>query len=347
MPQVDCETLLLPLPGDSPVGDESYFAMTLAPALRELRREESADEFDDATRPAQLKKADWVEIARLCEESLCNQAKDLRTACHLIEAKTRLEGLAGLRDGLETLARLVDECWDRILPELGDDPVETRGVPLGNLLDDPDRGVCFPNLIKTFPLIGVDENARSFTAWTRLRAGGDVDTTAELNHLREQTPPEGFKQDHTDATAALYWLDSLRSSLDNQLGEAAPGLLKLRAAITDLIGLLEEELTRLGFTTDGSAVAIKADDNQESLPSPTKLGVPERDELYTLLDETAERLRRMEPHSPIPYMIKRAVRLGRLPFPSLMQQVIREPSALSELNREFGIAEPEGSEVLA
>ena len=55
----------------------------------------------------------------------------------------------------------------------------------------------------------------------------------------------------------------------------------------------------------------------------------------------------MEPHSPIPYLIKRAVSLGRLPFPSLMRQVIREPVVLTELNREFGIAEPDKSEVLA
>lgn len=349
MAHVDCETLLLPLSGDSPVGAESHFAMTLAPVLRELRREESADQFSDATRPAQLKRADWDEVIRLCEEALAEHAKDLRTACHLTEARTRTHGLRGLAEGLELVARLVDECWDRIAPAEGEDPAESRGVPLANLLDDPDRGLCFPNQIRTLPLIGENEHARSYIEWTRLRSAhpspATTGETNDLGRLRQRIAPEQFKFCHEAAAAALYWLADLRKSLDERLGDSAPGLLKLETAIRDVHGLLDDELKLLGFATSASDEQTEESSSvisQDKSPAPgVTLGGAPREQLYTLLDETAEKLRAMEPHSPIPYLIKRAVRLGRLPFPSLMRQVIREPGTLTELNREFGIAPPE------
>jgi type VI secretion system protein ImpA len=346
MPSADFETLLQPIPGDKPEGDASHFALTLAPALRELRREESQDEFTDATRPAVLKKAEWAEVARQCEASLCEEAKDLRTTCHLVEAWTRREGLAGLAKGLELLTQLVESCWDRLTPLEGDDPVESRGVPLANLLDDPDRGVCFPSLLRTLPLLGEPESALSYVTWTRLRSASSQDDLNSLTSLRDNTATEVFRQQHQSTQQALASLQRLCNTLDERMGEAAPGLLNLRSALTDLAGLLADELKQLGVAAP-AAVAATADVDLINLPIDAAHCDPARDQLYALLDTTAERLRAMEPHSPVPYLIKRAVRLGRLPFPRLMEQVIREPSALSELNREFGIAEPDGPAVLA
>ncbi len=344
MPPVDLETLLRPVPGDHPEGDASHFALTLAPALRELRREESQDEFTDATRPAVLKRADWAEVARQCEESLREKAKDLRTACHLTEAWTRCEGLAGLSQGLELLAQLVESCWDRLTPLEGDDPVESRGVPLANLLDDPDRGVCFPSLLRTLPLLGESESPLSFVAWTRLRSASSPDDLNRLTSLRDNTVTEVFRQQHQFALQSLASLERLCSVLEERMGDASPGLLNVRSALSDLAGLLADELKQLGVAAPG-AVTADAEMIEPSDDEPQR--DPAREQLYALLDTTAERLRAMEPHSPVPYLIKRAVRLGRLPFPRLMEQVIREPSALSELNREFGIAEPDGTAVLA
>jgi type VI secretion system protein ImpA len=53
-------------------------------------------------------------------------------------------------------------------------------------------------------------------------------------------------------------------------------------------------------------------------------------------------LQRLEPHSPIPYLINRAVELGALPFPDLMIALIRDAEVLAGMNRELGIKEPEG-----
>ena len=64
-----------------------------------------------------------------------------------------------------------------------------------------------------------------------------------------------------------------------------------------------------------------------------------RAEIYRQLEQSANVLRQLEPHSPIPYLIQRAVELGSMPFPQLIRALIREPNILSELNRELGIKE--------
>ena len=61
------------------------------------------------------------------------------------------------------------------------------------------------------------------------------------------------------------------------------------------------------------------------------------------IDAAAEVLRRLEPHSPVPYLVKRAVKLGRMPFPTLIKQLVREESVLTELYREFDISSAENA----
>jgi len=64
-----------------------------------------------------------------------------------------------------------------------------------------------------------------------------------------------------------------------------------------------------------------------------------RADAYRQLAQAAALLRQLEPHSPIPYLIQRAVELGSMPFPQLIRALIREQNVLTELNRELGIKE--------
>ena len=64
-----------------------------------------------------------------------------------------------------------------------------------------------------------------------------------------------------------------------------------------------------------------------------------REQAYRQLAQAAAVLRQLEPHSPIPYLIQRAVELGNLPFPQLMRALIREATVVEQLNRELGIHE--------
>lgn len=71
-----------------------------------------------------------------------------------------------------------------------------------------------------------------------------------------------------------------------------------------------------------------------------------RADAYRQLTRAADVLRRIEPHSPIPYMVQRAVRLGQLPLPDLMAVIVRDESTLTIYLRELGLSgfAPESSD---
>jgi type VI secretion system protein ImpA len=66
-----------------------------------------------------------------------------------------------------------------------------------------------------------------------------------------------------------------------------------------------------------------------------------RAETYRQLGMLAERLAVLEPHSPIPDLLRWAVKLGNMPFRELLRAMVREQSVLEDIRRQFGIPEEE------
>ncbi len=123
------------------------------------------------------------------------------------------------------------------------------------------------------------------------------------------------------------------------MGSTAPGLIDLRAAVEDCRKLVGQIIAQKGgpegeATTDGTSETAGHEGN-----SVAKTG--SREQAYRQLAQAAALLRQLEPHSPIPYLIQRAVELGSMPFPQLIRALIREQNVLTELNRELGIKEGE------
>ena len=67
-----------------------------------------------------------------------------------------------------------------------------------------------------------------------------------------------------------------------------------------------------------------------------------RDALYRQVAEIAAKLERIEPHSPVPYLLRRAVTLGALPFPEMIKSFVRDESTISEIARELDIRTASG-----
>jgi len=187
---LEIDALLLEVPGDSPAGDESAYGYHLRADINELRREEAASDFEDSTRPEQLKRADWPAVLRVCQDALQHEAKDLRLVCNLLEALVKVHGFAGLKEGLTLLTRLLDDCWFRLLPPLEENDCEARAVMLENMLDDQDRGILFPNVVRRAPLFGTEEARFGLSDW--LRAGQMEKSTEkeEIQHALEITPSD-------------------------------------------------------------------------------------------------------------------------------------------------------------
>lgn len=62
-----------------------------------------------------------------------------------------------------------------------------------------------------------------------------------------------------------------------------------------------------------------------------------RDEAYQTLEALARYLSAIEPHSPTPYLIRRAVNWGHLPLPELMAEIMEEEGDLNRLVQLLGL----------
>jgi type VI secretion system protein ImpA len=335
--------LLAPIPGKLPAGDARAYSSRLRERFEELRHEDDPNDFDDATRPAVLKRADWQGVQKLAEQALRGETKDFRVACHLLEALVRQQGWSGLQDGLALLAKLADECWDRVNPPLDEEDPDSRGAPLANMLDDPARGLCFPSVVRSLPILGDAVSLCSFTDWQRLQTPSDANAKTKRDAILAATSPERLETVASDAEACLTELTALRNLLDTKLGSYAPSFSHLGEALSDCKTLARQALGQLRPESSNAAA-----DTIVEKPASTAVvkdtsgrpgGLPheERRAAYEQIQRAAEALARLEPHSPVPYLVQRAVALGSLSFPQMIKQLVREENILSELYRELGI----------
>lgn len=356
--RLNTPALLAEIPGASTGGDEHAYLRNWRDLLFALRKPEMArDEADTGFR----RNPDWQELRTQAELALCTQTKDIRLAGHLVEAMTQLQGFAGLADSLCFLGQFVINCWDRCNPSIADGDLDARIVPLENMLDDEQRGMCFPNTLRRLTLLGNAASPCNFFDYQQLKNQPAAQAEPLLASFLASTDPDEFAQRTLDLEDSLQRLAELKAALGEKIGDHAPGFTYLRGALLDCQRVLKAHLadllpaTALDASPDDSAESANSSEAVAPLTNtglqnhmgcvasdltsrvfPTRDG-PTRDEVYRQLADAAEYLRKIEPHSPIPYLVKRAVELGQLEFPELVTRLVREDSILNELRREFGI----------
>ncbi len=333
-PVLDFKALLQPISDDNPAGESVPFSMR--EELEQARKEINPESFraDDPMRPTDWVRADWSKVISLTQEILTERSKNLLVAARLLEALTKKHGFAGARDGLHLMRLLIEVCWDRLEPAIEDDDLEVRAGPF-NWLDDADRGSCYPFTIKQAPLIFAGEVTYSWIQWNQ---GGSANRgPEEIEKAIATTTREQCQLVADDVSQTLTELKWLVQSLRQKIGPDAPGLAAIRPGIEECRALALQILQKKGpapidATADSAGESSNTGNGQAAAPRLNSRGA-----IYAQLAEAADALQRLEPHSPVPFLILRAVELGGLPFPQLMAALIRDSSVLSEMKRELGI----------
>jgi type VI secretion system ImpA family protein len=347
-PLLDFKSLLLPISEEEPAGGGVPF--DVREQLEQARKEVNPEAFapDDPLRPEDFVKADWKMIIGVTQDTLRGSSKNLLVGARLLEALAKQYGLMGLRDGLHFMRLLCAVCWDRMDPPWDPDDPEVRAGPF-HWLDDPDRGACFPNSVRSLPIITAGGASLSWQQWQQGQAGG---ANAELvERTIAAASRDQCQLAFDNLSQALLELRQLTQFLSSKLGPEAPGFTALRPAIEESRRLAQQILQKKGPAGDSGAPAemamaageASADGagaaNAGYAASKPRYGT--REDIYKELATAADALERLEPHSPVPFLVRRAVELGALPFPLLMQALIRDAGVLSEMNRELGIKQAE------
>jgi type VI secretion system protein ImpA len=330
-PLVDFAALLAPIPGPDPAGSSLPFE------VQEKLEKNRKDEDPESMPPGETaRRADWRLVKQVAQEALTQKAKDLRLAARLTEALVKLHGFAGLRDGLRLLRELVEQCWDRLYPPIEDGDFDRRAAAL-DWLDDPERGPVFPNTVRYVPLVFGEEAAYGWMEWKESQDGKGVVSRDDFDKAITHTPLERCEAVAVELAESLEETNRLVEVLGQKMGESAPALTHVRQAVQDCQGLQQQivQIKRLAAPpsepgTDGGAAPAPGQ------PAPAR-AVTSRAEAYRQLSQAAAILQQLEPHSPIPYLVQRAVQLGGLSFPQLIKELVRDSNIIKELNRELGI----------
>jgi type VI secretion system protein ImpA len=279
--------------------------------------------------------------------ALQETSKDLMLAARLTEAVAHTGGFAGLRDGIRLLRLLSEVSWDWLRPKIEEpDDLEARSAAF-NWLDDPDRGARFPVTVRGLPLIPGSPAPISWAVWNQMQTGKSQVTIPDFEKAVQDVQRAHCQTVVDDLGAAWEEAEALTVVLNEKMGTYAPGLSSFRSAVRDCLMLARQLLERKWPEPSEAAEGLAAEagvaggEDETGSPQGSLVGrtVRSRADIYKRLQEAAELLQQVDPQSPIPYIIRRAIALGELPFPDLMKALISDSAVLNDLARNLGIEE--------
>jgi type VI secretion system protein ImpA len=364
---LDVEPLLAPIPGDNPAGADVQYDGT-HDAIREARR--SDDDLDQGEWVRETKTADWQGVIELSTQALTTRSKDLQIACWLTEALAKRHGFTGLRDGMALLAQLLERFWESCYPTIDDDDLEGRAAPLVWLNDK------LPASIRQIPLTqGINGERYAWLQWQESREVDNLgrrDQAAMAAAMAEgkisgeqfdkavETTPLSFQQTLLEDLNQLWQsYEQLDQCAETRFSREAPSLLGVKAAIQDCRTLVTEIVKRRGGLTaepepkpavvqapeavsPAVAPAVAAPSQWRPRPEGLTLEPVDRADALRRLSAIADYFRKAEPHSPVAYLVQRAVRWGEMPLEQWLQDVIRDEGVLGHLRETLGIKDSAG-----
>ncbi|SOE98722.1 type VI secretion-associated protein, ImpA family [Burkholderia sp. OK233] len=336
MPELDIDGLLQPLPGDQPCGvslihDPEY------EAIRTARRA------DDPSVPAgiwqtTLKVAEWPAVEAGCRRVLSNRSKDLTIAAWLGEAWLNRYGLPALPHCFQLMVGLCERYWNDLHPLPRDGDLGFRAAPIGwlagayadllsgqiELFEGPDglRGTLAQ--WQSAQRATVAATARKDVPAAKKEAAAR--TSAALQEAARVASPAYLRLERDALAMARPLIEQLDAWCTPRLGSEAPSFAVLTEAMTHA-GLVLTECLAMHPNSDPPLAVVASDaaavaGGPAQAPVPAASGVPNsREDAYRQLGVIAEYLARYEPHSPVPYLIQRALEWGSKPLPVLLREL--------------------------
>ena len=359
-PVVDLDLLLQPISEESPSGQDVRYS-GIYDEIREARRADV--NVAQGEWQTELKVADYQKALNLGLDTLLNKSKDLQVAAWVSEALVKQHGFVGLRDGLKLLAGLQEHFWDTMFPEIDEGDMENRA----NAISWVDTQVGFA--LRSAPYTGVAgysyidwEDSKKFDVPDNI---DNLDTAdrERMRALKEQAERERrvtselwkkeIAQTRRVAVEAVnFTIDECWEALSelNRVIEEkyernqAPGLTEFRKSLEEVQNQVRlllaekraeepdetfEELTESGEVGEGAVAGG---------PSAPAGAIQNRRDALKRLSDIADFFKRTEPHSPVSYLVQRAVRWGEMPLDSWLQDVIKDQSVLYQLRETLGVS---------
>jgi len=366
-PVIDLDRLLAPIEGEHPTGEELSIADSDSPYLktkdmwdeaRKLVKEQldceragGIDSQGQAWRSIPL--PDWDSIIDASTGILASRSKDFRIAAWLTEALLRRHHAAGLRDGLKLCLGFCEKYWDQIRPAPTDeDGHSVTAGPFSGLVSE----ATFPAVMDIPIVLGQKQGERAIRRYTArdyfrakdLESNTNPDERAhlmELGHVEvieiqaiaSVTEPEFFSNGIDDLSECIELTKSLGEFLrancrDDQYDEPTyPGVTPFREQLESVRKLLNEQR---GEEEVPEEEAGMGDGGGSS--GGAREGMS-RETAFQGIERIAQFFERTEPHTPVHFALRQAIRWGRMSLPELLGELIEDHNSMEQLRKIVGL----------
>lgn len=361
-PAIDVEALLAPIPGENPAGTDLKHT-GLYDEIKEARRADDALGRGEWVR--ETKVSDWGKVAALAEGALATRTKDIKVCTWMAEALVKLHGFAGLRDSLRVMRGLHERYWEELFPDKEDNDLDARANAVklmqertaDALRETPVTvgGLDYANWEESNAFNVGPEVDSDVADERRARAAREGKMTSE-DWLKEKTLTSRSFYETAQATVEECFEEvrALDERIDELYGRDGPALVELKKSLEAVGGVVERILKekRLiepwpgDIVTGGEAPApsepqpraSNGDGSVQPAPVAAVAGpVKTRQDAIRRLGEVAAFFRQTEPHSPVAYLVERAVKWSEMPLEVWLASVIKDDSVMRTLRETLGV----------
>ncbi len=356
---IDLDALFQPISEDRPSGESLRYSGIYDEIVEARRADDNLNQGEWVT---DLKVADYRKVLDLGLPALTSQSKDLQIAVWVSEALIRTSGLAGLRDGLLLLSGFHERFWDSAHPEIEDGDMEGRANAMSwfdaqaalairtapftgskgyNFNDFEDsRKYDFPESIEALPM---EEQTRI----SNLKAEAEKkrSVTASLWNVERQETRRA-RMEIINFTIDECWTafnDLNRLCEEKYDRNQTPGLLTLKKSLENVHEQVKKILEQKRLEEpDEIDEEVTESGGEAAASGPTGDGsvsgsIANRRDALRRLAEIAAFFQKTEPHSPVSYLVQRAVKWGNMGLESWLQEVIKDQSVLFQLRETLGV----------
>jgi type VI secretion system protein ImpA len=332
---IDIETLLRPIPGENPAGEDLRYTQV----YEDVKAARQGD-------PANQVKPDWSKVEKLAAQGIEKRSKDLQLSVWLLEALTKNYDFLGAADGLRCLAGLIEAYWDCLYPQTDPEDEEPLAFRTAVLLWVADK---FPAVLKSLPLTaegysvlhyevtqktGEEKQALLEDGWPSFEQLDESMLALPYEHWEQLT------QDLERCQEALVQLDAVTSERLVEKVTGASGTQRAERLISfhqvkevletclwlsrraarkkaESLGISE---SRARSATPVAAAVLDGKGEEPEVETPSaepqvfsrsvQTGSPE--EAFRTISRLAAFLREDNPYRPIPYLLTRAISWGQL-----------------------------------
>ena len=363
------DTLIAPIEGSRHgVGEDLIFDPRINAIV--AARQEDDPLLAQGNWVTELKVADWDFVKNQCADLLSHTSKDMKLALWYVDALSHTDHLAGISQGLSLLQTLNDEYWLTMYPPLDgeEDSMDIRAGLLSwfvkALSDD----------IKQLSLSDTKTEKYNYNYYLTAR---DHDKQRQQNPDNESSNQLTLSDyNHAIKTSSETWQQALMSNLKkvteqwqaltDQLNDLMGMDAPVFAPVTDLLVALTQHLRPLiaeysDTTSSVSAQESVADtmdgmtDNESTISdssgqsvstkniSSTSFNPSNRDhqsnrqQALKLLGQIQDYFSTNEPHSPVTFLLGRAIDWADMPLDQWLTHIIKNEDQLAILSDMIGI----------